>query len=105
MFQKEFRVDSKKLRKSAEGEDCTFNVAGVCKYDKRTTVLCHSGLQGDGKGRGYKGNDLFAAFGCADCHAWFDNTANDYNERLFYFHRAMKRTWKRWFERGLIKLG
>jgi len=63
MLAKDFRIDSKKLRDSANGEECTFNVAGVCKYDKATTVLCHSGENGDGKGWGKKGSDLFAAMG------------------------------------------
>lgn len=103
-FFKEPRIDSKKLRQSAKGEDCTFNVAGVCNYDKDTTVLCHGGWQGDGKGWGKKGDDLFSAMGCSSCHAWFDDKSNDESERLFYFHRAMKRTWKRWIELGIIEV-
>jgi len=102
MLTKDFRIDSQKLRDSASGEECTFNVAGVCSYDKETTVLCHSGEQDDGKGVGKKGSDLFAAFGCSRCHSFYDNKANSDEERLFYFHRAMKRTWKRWIELGLI---
>jgi len=102
MLSKDFRIDSKVLRRSAHGEECTFNVVGICNYDKETTVLCHSGASDDGKGFGKKGADLFAAFGCSECHAWFDNQANDEAERLFYFSRAMKRTWKRWVELGLI---
>jgi len=101
-LQKETRIDSKKLRDSANGESCTFNVAGVCKDESETTVLCHSGAIDDGKGWGKKGSDLYAAFGCARCHQWYDNKANPDTERLFYFHRAMKRTWKRWVEMGLI---
>lgn len=101
-LQKEFRIDSDKLRKSARGEICTFNITGVCSYDSETTVLCHSGEIDDGKGKGRKGSDLYAAFGCSACHTYYDNPANP--DRLFYFHRALKRTWKRWIEMGLIKV-
>ncbi len=48
--------------------------------------------------------DLFAAFGCSNCHQWYDNKANDSEERLFYFHRAMKRTWAIWIKSGIIEV-
>ncbi|MET3654066.1 nuclease domain-containing protein [Dyella japonica] len=91
------------LRKSAKGEDCTLNVAGVCNYDPSTTVLCHLPII-ESAGMGQKATDLCACYGCNACHDWIDNRngTNPYDERLFYAARGLVRTQRRMIEKGLI---
>ncbi|MBY0239679.1 MAG: DUF1364 domain-containing protein, partial [Burkholderiaceae bacterium] len=38
------------IRRAAQGQDCTLQLAGVCNYNPETTVLCHSNFLADGKG-------------------------------------------------------
>ena len=60
------------IRRSARGEDCTFNFPGICQHSTDTTVWCHSNSYADGKGMGIKANDAAGAYGCAACHAFYD---------------------------------
>jgi len=32
---------SNAIRMSAKGEECTFQIVGVCNHNPETTVLCH----------------------------------------------------------------
>lgn len=98
-----------KLRKSAKGEQCTLQIPGVCNFDTATTVLAHlPDDSGTGK-MGGKSEDWCACFGCSDCHALIDNqaefqkryTSEDY---LFFIRRAMIKTWRKWFDAGLLEV-
>lgn len=91
---------SQKLRDSAKGEECTFNIAGVCSYDNTQTVLCHAPTEW--KGHANKSPDYCAAFGCYACHNALDGHKIARDERNFYWMRAQQRTWKFWVEKGLI---
>lgn len=100
-------MKSKKLRDSARGQDCTFQIVGVCNCDPSTTVLCH--LPDESSGVGKKADDFSAAFGCSACHDVVDGRAKDLfgeyrGNELFYNHRAMKRTWRKWIDMGLIMI-
>ena len=95
-------MKSKKLRDSAQGQDCTLQVVGVCNYNVETTVLCHINT-GGGK-MGGKSPDISAAFGCSNCHEWLDQNNGSEIDRLFYTRRAMVRTWLYWIDAGLIVL-
>lgn len=64
-----------KIRLSARGEECTIRLPGVCNFNPETTVLCHSNLLEDGKGRGIKAPDEKAAYGCSACHDVVDGRA------------------------------
>lgn len=97
-------IRSKALRDSAKGEDCTLNIAGVCSYDSAKTVLCHLNLDSRSRGRGYKTDDLSAAFGCSACHAAMDGDVLSEEDWLFYAARGLVRTQKRWVEMGLIQV-
>ena len=98
------RIESKKLRDSARGESCTLNIAGICTYDDSTVVLCHLSYESHGMGR--KSDDIVAAFGCHACHDAIDGRAGHLSpeDREYYARRGMVRTWRRWIERGLVKV-
>ena len=93
-------IKSKKLRDSAKGQECTFNIVGVCNYNPETVVLCHINTEG-GK-MGGKTDDISAAFGCSDCHFWIDQNQGSEEESLFYKLRALIRTHLIWIEQGLM---
>lgn len=60
------------IRRSAKGEDCTLNFAGICRNNTDTTVWCHSNRLIDGKGMGIKAKDEAGCYGCAQCHSFLD---------------------------------
>lgn len=67
------RVTSKKLRASANGQDCSVRTPGVCNFDPSTTVLAH--LPCGQKGMGMKGFDTVAVYACCACHDVLDGRA------------------------------
>lgn len=96
-----------KIRKSAKGEDCTFQIPGICNHDRETTVLCH--LPDESKGMGKKADDISAAYGCSGCHDLIDGRNNrrwqfPKEEIEWYMRRAQTRTLRRLIEKGLIKI-
>lgn len=100
-------MKSKKLRDSANGEACTFQIAGVCSGYWETTSLCHIPTK-DTNGMGMKVDDATsAAFGCSSCHDVVDGRIknDEYkNNKWFYNFRALGRTQRRWIELGLMKV-
>lgn len=104
--QKTKAIRSDKLRKSAKGEECTFQICGICNGDPETTVLCH--LPDESHGGSRKSDDHCSAYGCSNCHDAIDGRINYYqmadSEVTWYIHRAMVRTWRRMIEKGLIKI-
>lgn len=100
MIPKYKAIKSQKLRDSAQGRECTFNVVGVCNYDTAKTVLCH--INTDGGKTGGKTDDISAAFGCSECHAWLDSYTASEVDRLFYSMRALIRTQRIWVAEGLL---
>jgi hypothetical protein len=93
-------IISNKLRASARGQQCTFEIVGICNHDPETTVLCH--LPSDVKGMGNKSDDFHAAFGCANCHQAIDLHWLPREEELYYILRGLQRTMRYWIERGLV---
>lgn len=93
-------LKSNKLRNSARGQKCTMEVVGVCNYSPDTSVLAH--INTDGSAMGAKTDDFSACIACSDCHAWLDQNHGTEEDRLFYTRRAMVRTWRNWFEWGLV---
>lgn len=69
----------------AEGEECLLRVPGYCRYDKETTVACHSNRLRDGKGKGIKAHDWCIAFGCGPCHWFIDQSRAPAALKLSYF--------------------
>lgn len=98
-------MKSKALRESAQGQECTFQIVGVCNYDPATTVLCH--LPDESSGMGMKSDDICAAFGCSSCHDVVDGRVKsmEYSEhKEFYNNRALIRTIRAWWNGGLISI-
>lgn len=93
---------STKLRNSAKGQNCMFQIPGICCHDPEKTVLCH--IRDDSKGTGNKAADYSAAFGCFSCHEAIDQHRLSKEDELFYSMRAMQRTWAIWVDAGLIVL-
>lgn len=71
---KQKRHQSKKLTKSARGQECLIR-SPVCNGDSETTVLCHL----NGGGMATKKSDLFGAFGCSACHSFVDGDNGSYS--------------------------
>lgn len=95
-------MKSRKLRNSAQDQDCTMNVSGVCCYNPATVVLAH--INTDGSAMGSKTDDFSACFACHLCHEWLDRNKGSEEDRLFYTRRAMVRTWRKWVEQELISI-
>ncbi len=95
-------IISKKLRDSARGQQCTLNISGVCNYNSETTILAH--LPDESNGMGKKADDISSCFACSSCHTAIDTHKVPASDRDFYFRRAMIRTWRTWFEMGLISI-
>lgn len=93
---------SPKLRNSARGEQCTFQIPSVCRHDPERTVLAH--IRDETKGMGNKARDWSAAFACDLCHDAIDQHRLSRADEFFYCLRALQRTWQRWIDRGLIVL-
>lgn len=64
------RVESKKIRAAARGQQCTVRHFGVCNGLSETTVLAH--LPCGQRGTGMKGPDNIAVFACSACHDLID---------------------------------
>jgi len=93
---------SKKLQRSAQGQECTMQVVCFCNHSPDTTVLAH--VQTEGGKMGGKESDFSAVFACAGCHAWLDHNIGSEEDRLFYTRRALVRTWAAWFSSGLVRV-
>lgn len=83
------------LTEFARGQECTFQIPGVCNRDPETTVLCHLpdfGLAGMGQ----KVHDLIGAHGCSACHDFVDNRVRKASMSVgalrSYKYRALVRT-------------
>ncbi|MCO6050886.1 DUF1364 domain-containing protein [Mesorhizobium sp. RP14(2022)] len=92
-----------KLRDSARGRDCTFEIPGVCNRNPETSVLCHA--PSEVKGMGSKGHDFNAAIGCCACHAALDEHRLDREDELRIWLRGCQRTLTIWIEAGLVMVG
>lgn len=98
-------IKSKKIREAAKGQQCTFNIAGVCNYNPETVVFCH--LPSETGGMALKSSDLCGAFGCSACHDVVDGRVYNFDYKddgWFYNFRANNRTIQKLFEMGVISI-
>lgn len=97
---KPYRND--KVRKAAEGEECTLN-SPWCTYDASTTVFCHLNESYAGKGMGQKADDV-GFFACAACHAGYDQgRLRETGIQDWFLLRAVYRTIRRLIDKGVLK--
>ena len=93
------KIVSKKIRASAKGEDCTFNMP-CCNSNPETTVFCH--IDSEEKGMGIKSPDVMGAYGCSDCHTHLDEGRLSDVDYSYYVMRAWLRTFFKLIEKGLV---
>lgn len=96
----------KRIRASAEGEECTLRLETVCNGNPLTTVYCHSNLLEDGKGMGLKAKS--GCYGCFNCHNVIDFRAPrpswmSYEEMIEEFKRACEETRQRLKAKGILE--
>ena len=94
MISKHNHIRSKAITQAANGESCT-----VCGVLDGTVVFAHLNESWAGKGMGIKADDLAGMFLCAKCHHEYDN-GDDLSYKAIA--RAMYRTWRRLWDRGII---
>lgn len=102
MIPKQKPIRSTKVRQSAQGEECTLQVPGICNHNPETTVLAHFSFEG-GK-MGGKPSDLSAAYACHACHDAMDFRTERPEAYYYYAARGIQRTLQRLYERGLIQV-
>ena len=99
MLPKHNHIRSKAIRDAARGEDCT-----LCSENHGNTVFAHLNESWAGKGRGIKADDLGGGFfACFNCHQKYDipdRNCSDIED--WEIMRAMYRTWRRLWDRGII---
>lgn len=102
IIQKYGNVKNKHLTDLALGQDCQFQLAGICNHDSTTTVSCHADEGAKGKGLGLKASDEWIAWGCSECHAALPNMSQEDREGVW--QEAFERTYHEMWRQGLIKV-
>jgi ferredoxin len=95
---------SKKLTDLARGQDCLFNIPGVCNYNAETTVAAHSNLLRHGKGKGLKAHDCYSAWACSNCHSWLDQGQASRADKEAAFMAAFERQVLEWANMGVLSV-
>ncbi len=71
---------SKRVMRSAMGEDCTLRLVGVCNFNPETTVAAHIGRR---RGMGCKAGDNMIVYACYACHEEIERNRTKYaDEKL-----------------------
>ena len=106
MIPKHNHIRCKAIRDAARDEDCT-----ICGINDSTTVFAHLDESWAGKGMKIKADDIAGMFLCVNCHVDYGNGmyadyGNDMHaDKIGYnwqITRAMYRTWRRLWDRGII---
>jgi len=92
-----------KIRKSAQGEQCTLNIAGVCRYESETVILAHIGFGDGGTAKRRQPGEVNAVYACAYCHDAIGEGKDVPGQggKWFYIARGLVRTFQRRIEKGL----
>ena len=104
---KEKPIRLKKIRKSAEGQDCTVQ-SPWCNHDPATTVLAHYHAPGHGT-MGGKDDDTSAAYACSSCHDWLDGRFipklgdHPWADKEHFWFRGVLRTFRLLVVNGVLK--
>lgn len=97
MFPKQDKIRSKKITRSASGENCSLRIQGICNHRQATTVFAH--LPGN-KGTATKNHDLIGVYACVFCHQHLDNGKVSAEDKL----RAFQETLLKLVDKGLIEV-
>ena len=95
------KVESKKYREAARGQDCTLRLPGICNFDPATTVLAH--LPCGMRGTAIKAPDFAAIDACSNCHAVLDGSRRS-EINAWDVVRALAETHMNRMERGLLTI-
>ena len=97
-------IQSKKIRQSAKGEECTLMFHPYSCTEPETTVFCH--MPSPDNGVGLKAShDFWGAYGCAACHRLLDNVEKHGLDPVEFEkckQRGIYRTQKKLIEKGLL---
>lgn len=88
---------SKKIMKSAKGEDCTLRLVGICNFNPETTVAAHVGVR---RGMAIKCGDNMVVYACSSCHTAIDSAGRE--EYAADKIRALEETQEKLIEKGLL---
>ena len=98
MIPKHNHIRCKAIRDAANGEDCT-----ICGSQDGTVTFAHLNDSWAGKGTGIKADDIAGMFLCERHHAIYDGRLISSSPiHDWEITRAMYRTWRRLWERGII---
>ena len=97
MIAKHNHIRCKAIRDAARDEDCT-----ICGINDSTTVFSHLDESWAGKGMKIKADDIAGMFLCVNCHAEYGSPSHLLRIEDWQVMRAMYRTWRRLWERGII---
>jgi hypothetical protein len=90
---------SKKILKSAKGENCTLRLVGICNFNSETTVAAHIGRS---RGMGIKCSDICIVYACSNCHREIDShSRSTYADDI---NRAWEETLEKLVDKELISL-
>jgi len=94
-------VRSKKIRKSAQGQDCQVRLPGICNFNPETTIPAHVG---SGGGMGSKVSDIHMAYCCSSCHDEIDRRTRlmDAEKAELYAWHGVQRTQEILMNKGLL---
>ena len=96
-FEKRKPIRSKKITRAAEGEVCT-----ICGLPSETVVFVHLDEGWAGKGMRQKADDIAGFFGCKQCHDVYAHLSLPDSISDYAVLRAMYKTWRRLWDRGII---
>ena len=89
-----------KIRKSAQGEECSLRL-DCCNYNTDTTVFAHISIKGN-SGIGTKPIDLHGVYACSDCHDAIDGRVKGVQFSDSDKLRAMIETQGKLVKKGLV---
>ena len=94
-----------RLRKAANGQDCSVRIPNICQYSGSSVILAHIRTPGTGVGR--KPHDMQAVLACGKCHDAIGDGSEARLERLGYTKyvlRALLVTWATWRDLKLVRV-
>ena len=108
-LQKHKRLIIPKITKAAAGEECLANFPG-CTGTSEDVCFRHLNESFAGKGMAMKSDDFAGFFGCQHCENLYAGLITDRritdsfdDDRYWYVLRAVIKTMRRLFDKGVIK--